>query len=182
MLKAENNIRKWVLVGTIVLIVLGSILHFLYPWSGELKIIGLIAPVNESVWEHLKMGYWSLVFFSVFEYRKIRDQVSNYFLSKLIGILALELTIIVIYYSFTPITLHSILWIDISSYVAGAILCQFLSYQVQQLKPFSVFINRVSLAVFICIGIWLGVTTYYPPHNDLFKDSRNNTYGINKEQ
>jgi Family of unknown function (DUF6512) len=182
MLKKENNIKKWSFAGTIVILVFGSILHFLYPWSGELKIIGLIAPVNESVWEHVKMGYWSLVLFSVFEYRKINDQAHNYFLSKLIGILALELTILITFYSYTPITLHSILWIDISSYVAGAIFCQFLSYQVQQLKPVSGFINRISLAGFISIGILLGITTYDPPHYDLFKDSRNNTYGINKEQ
>lgn len=31
----------------------GTLLHFVYEWSGSAVIVGLFAPVNESVWEHI---------------------------------------------------------------------------------------------------------------------------------
>lgn len=37
--------------------VLGTALHFLYTWQ-PVPLFGLFAPVNESVWEHLKLLYW----------------------------------------------------------------------------------------------------------------------------
>lgn len=38
----------------------GVLLHFLYDWL-PLPVIGLFAPVNESVWEHLKLLFWPFV-------------------------------------------------------------------------------------------------------------------------
>jgi hypothetical protein len=36
------------------------LLHFAFGWSGRWLPLALVAPVNESVWEHLKMAYWPL--------------------------------------------------------------------------------------------------------------------------
>ncbi|HNU23751.1 MAG TPA: DUF6512 family protein, partial [Mesotoga sp.] len=33
----------------------GVLLHMVYGWSEGNAIVGLISPVNESIWEHLKM-------------------------------------------------------------------------------------------------------------------------------
>src|SRR5699024_2385332 len=108
-------------------IIVGSLLHFTYKWSNNSVIVGMFSPVNESVWEHLKLGYWSLILFSIIEYTFIKKHKDSYFLGKALGIIALELTIIIIFYSYTNITKKSILWVDISSYVISAILCQLVS-------------------------------------------------------
>lgn len=54
--KAERQI----LVGVPVLFLAGTLLHFLYGLSGEFFLVGLLAPVNESVWEHLKLALWPI--------------------------------------------------------------------------------------------------------------------------
>ena len=36
---------------------IGTGLHFLYDWM-PFQLVGMIAPVNESVWEHLKLLFW----------------------------------------------------------------------------------------------------------------------------
>ena len=48
--------------------ILGSLLHFLFDWTGHNKFIGVIAAVNESYWEHIKIAVWPvlLVQFSLF--------------------------------------------------------------------------------------------------------------------
>ena len=48
--------RKWLIIG-LLSILAGSALHFLYDlWPNPLTAV--FAPVNESVWEHLKLLYW----------------------------------------------------------------------------------------------------------------------------
>ena len=41
--------------GAVFIAVTGSAWHFVYAWSGDNSLLGLVAPVNESVWEHTKL-------------------------------------------------------------------------------------------------------------------------------
>ena len=176
-----NNLKLWRFVGTITIIMVGFLLHYLYSWSGNSKIVGFFVPVNESVWEHLKLGYWSVLLFSIPEYLQINNSVNNYYWAKLMGVLALELTILIIYYSYKIIVGENILVIDIFSYIMGAIISQYLTYKIFNLKPFSRYFKTISVALFIALGVLFGVTTYDPPHLPIFKDNNTNTYGISKE-
>ncbi len=172
----------WRLTGILTIIWLGFLLHLLFDWTNRFEIIGLIAPVNESVWEHLKMGYWSVVLFSIPEYAKIKNHINNYFFAKTIGVLAFELIIVLIYYGYTCILGIDIFWIDISSYIIGAVVCQYLTYVVFKQREYASWINTLSISLFIGIGILFAVATYYPPHVSIFKDNNTNTYGIRNEK
>jgi len=81
-LNAKRNIQKWELIGIAVIASLGAMFHFVFEWSGELPPIGVIAPVNESVFEHLKMPYWPALFYAAIEYRHIRDYTQNFIIAK----------------------------------------------------------------------------------------------------
>ena len=61
-----KNIRSWLIAGFIFTAVFGTFSHFFYGWSNENPLIGLISPVNESTWEHMKLVFspvllWSLL-------------------------------------------------------------------------------------------------------------------------
>lgn len=47
-----NAVDWW---GALFIAVVGTAWHFVYGWSGENGMLGWIAPVNESVWEHTKL-------------------------------------------------------------------------------------------------------------------------------
>lgn len=177
-----NSLNQWRFAGVITIISLGFLLHYLYSWTGNSKIVGLFVPVNESVWEHLKLGYWSVVLFSIAEYLKIKNSINNYYFAKLIGVLAFEITILLIFYSYTFIAGKNIFLIDIFSYITGAIVCQYFTHKFFRLKPFLKFFNGISLAAFIAIGVLFGVTTFYPPRVAIFKDTNTNTFGFSKEK
>ncbi len=49
--------RKKYLWGFALAALAGTGLHFLYPLC-PMALVGLFAPVDESVWEHLKLLYW----------------------------------------------------------------------------------------------------------------------------
>ena len=129
-----------------------------------------------------KIGILVSCAFSIVEHLFVSRSVNNYYPAKTIGVLVLEMTIIIIFYGYTFIARKDIFLIDIFSYILGVILCQYFTYIFFRLNPFSILVNRISVAAFISIGILLGVLTYYPPHIALFKDPNNETYGITKEK
>ena len=57
-----DSLQKWTilnyeLVGMVFIILLGSMSHFTFELSGFNPIVGAFSAVNESVWEHLKLGF-----------------------------------------------------------------------------------------------------------------------------
>ncbi|MBL7852701.1 MAG: hypothetical protein JNN04_17485 [Cyclobacteriaceae bacterium] len=174
----KHALLKWRLAGMVALLVFGFLLHFIFGWAGESRFMAWLVPVNESVWEHLKLGYWSVVLFSWVEYPRLKPQVNNYFLARLVGIVLLELTILAIYYSYTTLSGDNIVVVDIASYLVGVVACQYVTYAIFGLKPLSRSLERMALVVWFALGILLAVTTYYPPHKPIFKDQNTNEYGI----
>ncbi|MFX0202676.1 MAG: DUF6512 family protein, partial [Candidatus Hodarchaeota archaeon] len=63
----NKTILRWELVGFIVIFIIGSMLHFVFELFNKWSPIGLIAAVNESVWEHLKLAFWPAVAYSGIE-------------------------------------------------------------------------------------------------------------------
>ena len=55
------------LISFLVISIVGALLHFVYEWSNHNNIISLFAAVNESTWEHIKMGLSSALLFSIFD-------------------------------------------------------------------------------------------------------------------
>ena len=68
-----KNLNKWVIVGTFAIYALGAIFHFGYDVLGNNFITRFLFPVNESVFEHVKIVlYPSLIYFisSYFYFKK----------------------------------------------------------------------------------------------------------------
>ncbi|MFP4016287.1 MAG: DUF6512 family protein [Halanaerobiales bacterium] len=168
-MKKDKEVFNWEVAGFFWIIIVGSLLHFTYEWSGQNPIVGTVSAVNESVWEHLKLGYWSLFFFMLIENRYLKGRVKSFFLAKLSGIIAMELFIIIFFYTYTAILGDTILWLDIGSYIVGAFLCQLISFVLINRKVSGI-INNLSLALFIVLGVLFVVFTFYPPDLPIFKE------------
>jgi hypothetical protein len=52
--------EKWILLGIPILFLIGGGWHFVYDFI-PITLIAAIAPVNDSVWEHMKMGLWPVI-------------------------------------------------------------------------------------------------------------------------
>ena len=96
--KAERQI----LVGVPVLFLAGTLIHFLYGLSGEFFLVGLLAPVNESVWEHLKLALWPTTLWWTAGYlwaqRRGRElDAPAWFAAALGALLTTEITIVLLF-------------------------------------------------------------------------------------
>ena len=52
---------KFALISIPFLFAIGAVFHFIYKWSNNSRIVGLIAPVNESIFEHSKLLLFPLI-------------------------------------------------------------------------------------------------------------------------
>ena len=61
---SNKQILIWEIIGVCFIIVAGGPLHELFEQSGRWWPVALIAAVNESIWEHLKMFFWPALLFA----------------------------------------------------------------------------------------------------------------------
>ena len=67
-----RRLNIFLIIGAVFTIITGTLLHFVYEWSGESLFVGIFSPINESVWEHLKllffpMSVWILIGYFILE-------------------------------------------------------------------------------------------------------------------
>ena len=63
----------------------GTLLHFLYEWTGKNNFTALFSGVNESTWEHMKLLFFPLLIFSIIEYYIFGRNETYYWCIKLTG-------------------------------------------------------------------------------------------------
>ena len=174
----KRKLQYLEILGALFVIIIGSIFHFVFEWSNQWLPLGAITPVNESVWEHLKLVFWPLVFFSIIEYFSLKSEVNNFILSKLTAILIAEIKILVTFYSYTAILGTEILLVDILSFIIGVILGYLVSYKLLKFRKTPKWTTIFSFIVIILLGIIFVVFTYFPPEIPLFQDQETGLYGI----
>ncbi|MFX1303174.1 MAG: DUF6512 family protein [Promethearchaeota archaeon] len=174
----NKSILKWEVLGIIIVVALGGLFHFMFELLNYWIPLGAIFPVNESVWEHLKLPYWPLIIFSLIEYYFIREKANNLILGKTISFLISIGTILVIFYTYTAILGTELLIVDILSFVLGVIIGQFVSYKILTKEPLKSWSIITSWIVFIGFGIIFAIFTYFPPPLPIFQDPETGFYGI----
>ena len=173
----RRQILFFELAGIVFIIIFGSILHFTFEWSGGQAVVGVFSAVNESVWEHLKLGFWPALVFVLIEFKYLK-KTSNFLSAKAIGIYLIPIIITVIFYSYTAILGESILVIDILSFVIAVIVGQLVSFRLMIGKTLPDNLDMVSLIALILLGLAFVLFTFYPPQLALFQDPLTGGYGI----
>lgn len=104
---------------------LGIFNHFLYKLSGQSAFAALFCPVNESVWEHLKLLFFPYLFVSIYEYTHRRPAFTLFFYSRYLAVLCGMGFTISAFYTYTGTFGEEFLPIDILIYL-GSVFFSFL--------------------------------------------------------
>ncbi len=166
--------------GVIISFILSIILHFIYNIMPN-TFISIIAPVNESIWEHMKLIVSSSLIFSVIEYIIYKTNnipFNNFSLSYSISTLLGVIIYLFIYIPLNDILGHKI-YIAIILLFLIFILIQIISYYIMNKKKikYSLILSILLIVITYFIFYYL---TYYPPKINLFYDYLNKQYGIRK--
>lgn len=154
-------------------------MHFVYEASGYNYFVGSFSPINESVWEHLKIAFFPSILWTLIEMTQIRKTINNYFVSKAVGTYIMVFLIPLIHYTYTAF-MDGNLIIDIGSFFAAVIIGQTVSYFLFNRTKKSKLQEYAAIAMVVILGTLFVVFTFYPPHIDMFLDSITCTYGIFK--
>ena len=174
----KKTVLIWELVGIIIIILLGSMLHFVFDWSGQWKPIAFIAAVNESVWEHLKLGFWPALLYAVLEYRYLKKSTNNFLIAKTMALYLIPISIVILFYSYTAILGYNVLVIDILVFAIAVAISQLASYKLLTSRQLSQRVNRFALIALVVIVLMFLLFTFFPPHIFIFRDPITGGYGI----
>jgi len=172
------SLKKIKILGVFIIFLLSFPLHFLYEWIPN-SIISIFVPVNESIWEHMKLISTSFILFGIIDFillknnTKFNNFLLQLFVVPLIGIISYLLIYIPVYNIVGENMVVSIILLFII-----IILKQLLSYYLLS-KDEIRFQNIIGIVGIIIMYIIFGYLTYRPVIDYLFFDEKNDKYGIN---
>ncbi len=173
-----STLKKHI-IGVLFTLITGTILHFAYEWSGRNQIVAMFTPINESVWEHLKLLFTPMLFYSVIEYFTYGKKIANFVPVRVLSIIIGMLVIIVSFYTYSGIIGSNYLAADIGTFVLGTLVAYWVSFRLLQTQCFvSQQANLLGWIVLVFMIFIVIVFTFTPPHIALFKDFASGTYGI----
>jgi len=171
-------IKKWEIWGAIFSILVGSLLHFTYAWSGHSPLAAVFSAVNESTWEHLKLAFWPTFIFAVIEWFVFGKQIKNFCLASMVKLFSMPIIIVGLFYGWLAIFPDNFFW-DIAIFIIAVILGYYFSYRIMKItKPLGWEI--ISLIVILVGLLKFSLFTYFPPKIFLFQDPITGGYGIEK--
>ena len=163
------------IIGIIFVLATGTLAHFFYQWSGKNRIVGLFTPINESIWEHMKLLFFPMLLYAVYLVLKFRAQYPCIAVSLCFGILAGTLLLPVFYYAYTTLLGRNVFVLDIALFVLCILIAFGSSYQLTlhcSLENDQTHRNyRLLLYLCICVlFVSFIIFSYYPPDLIIFKD------------
>lgn len=161
------KLEKW---GIIIIFLLFTALHMLYDVTG-IKLFTPISAVSESVWEHLKIGFFAGFIYAVFEYFTLLKYNKNFFFAKTVALIGLIAFIVVTFYGYTMILGRNYLIVDILIAFLSGVFSQFISYSILSSDKDMSKYNLVSILILGALVFIFVIFTYYPPNMKIFKSS-----------
>ena len=173
------NLKTIKFIGLIPIFLLCFPIHFAYDFIPN-SFFSIFFPVNESIWEHMKIIFTSYVFYGIFDYLLIKKNKINFnnflFQLSIVPIIGIILYLII----FIPIynLLEENFIISISLLFIIIVIEQLISYYLLKYRKIK-YQNILGIIILIITYIVFGYLTYYPIKNYIFFDIKNNKYGIN---
>ena len=166
------SLKLWKIISVVLVFLVSSLFHFIYVWMPNF-FTSLIFPVNESIWEHLKLIFTSCIFYTLISNFYYKDK--NVFL---LGYLRGMFTIIILLIIYLPLRklFGEIIYITLSVLFISIVISGFIVNKI--LKKHYAKLNIISVFLIIINFIIFTYLTYNPIKDFLFYDTESNKYGI----
>lgn len=168
---------KKTILSSFIIFILSTLFHSLYNYL-PCFLTSIIVPVNESIFEHMKMIFTSYMFYLLikilFNKKHENNLISSFVIASLFNIVIFLIIYIPIYLLF-----GEKLVVTLILYFITILISNYLMYKIQN-KKINSKINKYSVYIIPLVYIVFTLFTYFPLKNMLFLDPTTNTYGIIK--
>ncbi len=172
-----KSILIFELFGIVLIVLVGSALHFTFELSGGNLLVGVFSAVNESVWEHLKLSFWPALLYAIVEYKCLKRKTSNFFFAKAVSIYLMPLIIVSFFYTYRTLIEENLI-LDILIFILAVTIGQLTSYKLMIWKGRPKIYTKTSIITLILLASLFIIFTFYPPQLPIFQDPITNEYGI----
>ena len=174
------NLKTIKLIAIINIFLISFPAHFLYDKIPN-TLISIFFPVNESIFEHMKIIFTSTLVYALIDYTLLKINKINYnnFLFQLSFTSFISMPIFLLIYLPIHFIVGENLILTLIILLITYIISQIISYYIltSKSKPL---LNIISIPFIIIIYSIFTYLTYKPPQNYFFLDSLTGTYGIQK--
>lgn len=174
----SHAILRRELAGALFVMLAGSTLHFVFGWSGGWRPLALIAAVNESVWEHLKLAFWPGLFWALLPWKTLETRTADRLAARGLSLLLTAALIVAVFESYTAILGRNLLPLDIGTFFLAVLVGQLAAAALDMNGPPGPVLRRLGLALLALQLLAYALFTFFPPDLGLFTDSRNGLQGI----
>lgn len=164
-----DKIKLFTALGVILTVILGSINHFVYEWTGRNAFVGLFVATNESIWEHIKLALLPMFLIFLVGGFLFSKKVNNYYLAVFCGLSVTVLFIILAFMGYTVFTRKAVLPLDITIFTLSIILGYLTAYRIFYMPKFK-WLNYISvIGILFIVAVFL-TCTYHVPDFFLFQE------------
>lgn len=156
------------LAGILFTVAAGILLHFAYEWSMENPFVALFAPVNESVWEHLKMLFFPAFLYTLFEVIVLFKTSGRFLTSRIAGVLLGMFFIVAAFFTYTGISGKDYLAADILIFVLSVLVTFLCSRYFEVQCPGMHLPLLANYALLLLLVICFFSFTFSPPGLPMF--------------
>ena len=147
-----------IVIAIIFISVIGTLLHFMYEWSGHNKVVSLFAAVNESTWEHIKIALTPTFIWTLYD-GAVYGLNPNYFEAKSLKYISNNSTNTITILCLSINNQKAILPIDITIFYLTIIISNLVFYYIINIESLHFFYTYISVIVlFIIFGSYMVLT------------------------
>lgn len=162
------NLKIVKFISVIGIFLFSFLSHFMFDWFPNI-FISIFFPVNESIWEHMKILSTSIIMYSFIDYTLLKtfNIKFNNFKFQLMFTSFISIVIYLIIYLPIYNLFKENLLISILLMLFVYILISIISYKILSSQEFK-YLNKISITLIIIMYIIFGYLTYKPLNNYIF--------------
>lgn len=163
-----RRLKTYTVIGILFSLIAGSISHFVYEWTGDNLLAGLFFPVNESVWEHMKLIFFPMLLYSFVMEKQLCSEFPCIISSLAGGILSGTLAVPIIFYTYTGILGYDVPVMDILTFAISIVIGFLVIYK----SALSCKLKKYQVPLLILTGVFLACFILFsvtPPAIGLFR-------------
>lgn len=174
------SLKKIKVIAVFGIFIISFIAHFAYDIFPNI-IFSFFFPVNESIWEHMKILFTSPILYGIIDYILLTKKKLSFhnFPFQLYFTSFINVPIYLIIYLPLYKLIGENLFISISLMFMVYAFSQYISYHILKDKNYKI-LNSLAIPIIILIYFGFIYLTYNPLHNYIFYDTTKNQYGIEK--